>query len=106
MVVEYGMNPVSTTLVSSVGTNLAGAGSYAPVNNERTGVTIVSPTRRLYVKYTKDSTAPAALSSTDYHAIVEPDEDPIFRPVGCPNYIWLIAVGGTATDVQITEWQL
>lgn len=106
MVIEYGLVPAVTTAIASVGTNLAGAGSYAPAQNERTGVTIVSPTRRLFVKFTPNSTAPASFSSTDYQDIVEANEKPVLIPISASHYIWLIADGGTATDVQITEWIL
>ena len=100
------MNPVTTSLIASVGPALASAGSHAPANNERTGVTIASPTRRLYIKYVRGSTAPASLSSTDYQGIIEPNEHPQLIPVSADFYIWMIADGGTATDVQVTEWQL
>ena len=100
------MVPAVTTAVASVGPLLASAGSYAPALGQRTGVTIVSPTRRLFIKFTRTNAAPATLSSTDYQGIIEANEHPFLIPLSAPYYIWMVADGGTATDVQVTEWIL
>jgi hypothetical protein len=46
------------------------------------------------------------LSSTDYQGIIEANEHPLLIPLSAPYYIWMVADGGTATDVQVTEWIL